>query len=106
ALTATADGIPALIFWRALVGIGLGGEWAAGSVLVAESWPARHRSKAIGLMQSGWAIGYIVAAILAALVLPKHGWRVLFVLGILPALITWWIRRNIAEPAVWSKRET
>src|SRR5437016_638397 len=49
ALTATAHGIPELILWRALVGIGLGGEWAAGSVLVAESWPPRHRAKGIGL---------------------------------------------------------
>ncbi len=67
ALTATAHGVPELILWRAFVGIGLGGEWAAGSVLVAETWPAKHRSKGIGLMQSGWAIGYLLAAVLAAL---------------------------------------
>lgn len=105
ALTATARGIPELILWRAFVGIGLGGEWAAGSVLLAESWPARHRAKGIGLMQSGWALGYIAAAVLAALVLPRWGWRVLFLLGILPALFTWWIRRNVEEPASWSKRQ-
>src|SRR3954453_640870 len=69
-LTATARSIPELVFWRTLVGIGLGGEWAAGSVLVAETWPAAHRGKAIGLIQSAWAIGYILAAILAAAVLP------------------------------------
>jgi len=101
AFTATARTVAELVFWRAVVGVGLGGEWAAGSVLVAETWPERHRAKGIGLMQSGWAIGYIAAAILAALVLPRWGWRPLFVAGILPALFTWWIRRSIAEPPAW-----
>jgi MFS family permease len=101
ALTATANGIPELILWRSLVGIGLGGEWSAGSVLVAETWPAEHRGKAIGLMQSGWAIGYILAALLAAAILPAYGWRILFVIGLLPALLTLWIRRHVSEPAIW-----
>ena len=65
-LTASASSVPQLVLWRALLGIGLGGEWSAGSVLVAETWPAAHRGKAIGLMQSGWAIGYLLAASLAA----------------------------------------
>jgi len=100
-LTATSRSIPELVFWRTLVGIGLGGEWAAGSVLVAETWPAEHRGKAIGLMQSAWAIGYILAAVLAAAVLPAWGWRPLFLIGVLPALVTLWIRRGIAEPPKW-----
>jgi MFS family permease len=103
AFTATSRSVAELVFWRSVVGIGLGGEWAAGSVLVAETWPARHRAKGIGLMQSGWAVGYIAAAILAALVLPRWGWRPLFLLGVLPAFFTWWIRRSIPEPAVWQK---
>jgi MFS family permease len=103
ALTASARTVTALVFWRAMAGVGLGGEWAAGSVLVAETWPARHRAKGVALMQSGWAIGYLSAAILAGLVLPRWGWRPLFLLAILPALFTWWIRRGIAEPAVWRK---
>lgn len=101
ALTATAASVPQLVLWRALVGVGLGGEWSAGSVLVAETWPAEHRGKAIGLMQSGWAVGYILAALLAAAVLPSWGWRPLFALGILPALFTVWIRRNVPEPRIW-----
>lgn len=101
ALTATAGSVPQLVLWRALVGIGLGGEWSAGSVLVAETWPAEHRGKAIGLMQSGWAIGYIMAALLAAAVLPAWGWRPLFALGILPAFLVVWIRRNVPEPPGW-----
>jgi MFS family permease len=102
ALTATSRTVAELVFWRALVGIGLGGEWAAGSVLVAETWPVEHRGKAIGLMQSAWAIGYLLAAVMAALVLPRWGWRTLFLLGVLPALVTLWMRRGIREPEKWT----
>ena len=102
AMTATSGSIAELILWRTLVGIGLGGEWSAGSVLVSETWPAVHRGKAIGLMQSGWAIGYIFAALLSALVLTSYGWRVLFAVGILPAFLTFWIRRHIKEPDLWT----
>ena len=101
ALTATATSVAQLVLWRALVGIGLGGEWSAGSVLVAESWPAEHRGKAIGLMQAGWAVGYILAALLAAAVLPGWGWRPLFAIGLAPALLTVWIRRRVPEPPRW-----
>jgi MFS family permease len=104
ALTATSANLPQLVLWRALVGFGLGGEWAAGSVLVAESWPPEHRGKAIGFMQAGWAIGYILAAMLAAAVLPRYGWRALFALGILPALAAAWIFRAVPEPRVWTAR--
>lgn len=101
AMTATAGSVTALIVWRTLVGFGLGGEWSAGSVLVAETWPARHRGKAVGIMQSGWAIGYILAAGLAAVVIPPFGWRPLFVLGLLPSLLVLYIRRHVPEPAQW-----
>jgi MFS family permease len=103
-LTATAGSLWQLIVWRALVGLGMGGEWSAGSVLVSETWPSRHRAKAIGFMQAGWAIGYILAALLAAAILPELGWRALFLLGILPAFITIWIRRNVHEPEIWKSR--
>ena len=105
AFTATSRSVVELVFWRAAAGVGLGGEWAAGSVLVAETWPERHRAKALGLMQSGWAIGYMVAAILAALVLPNYGWRALFVLGLAPAAFTWWLRRSIPESPQWTRPE-
>jgi MFS family permease len=105
ALTATASSVFELAIWRGLVGLGMGGEWSAGSVLVAETWPSQHRGKAIGLMQAGWAIGYILAAVLAALILPAFGWRVLFLLGILPAFFTLWIRRHVPEPDIWRQRK-
>jgi len=103
AATATAQSAAELLTWRFLVGLGLGGEWAAGSVLVAEVWEPEHRGKAIGLVQSGWALGYIAAAILAAAIIPSHGWRPLFVVGVVPALLTWWVRKNIPEPELWRK---
>ena len=105
AMTATAQSVVWLILWRTLVGFGMGGEWSAGSVLVSESWPSEHRGKAIGIMQAGWAIGYILAAIISAVILPQFGWRILFVVGILPAFLTLWIRRNVQEPEIWIKNK-
>lgn len=102
--TATAHGLVALVAWRALVGFGLGAEWSAGSVLVAETWPASHRGRAIGLVQSGWAIGYLCAAGLAAAIVPRFGWRTLFVVGVLPALLTIWIFRRVREPEIWLRQ--
>ncbi len=102
--TAASNGLASLLFWRALIGIGLGGEWSTGALLVAESWPAEHRGKAIGVMQSGWAIGYMLAAGLTALVLPRFGWRALFLAGLLPALLAIAVRSKVAEPAVWREQ--
>ena len=104
ACTAFSGSVSELALWRALVGFGLGGEWSAGAVLVAETWPARHRGKAIGIMQSGWAIGYALAAVLAAAIMPRWGWRVLFVAGILPAALALWIRRAVPEPEIWRRK--
>jgi MFS family permease len=103
---ATSQTVLQLLLWRALLGIGMGGEWASGAVLVSETWPAEHRTKAVSIMQSGWAIGYILAALLSALflsVLPlgDEGWRWLFAVGVLPALFTLWIRRRVEEPQAW-----
>jgi MFS family permease len=90
--------------FRVLLGIGMGGEWASGATLVSETWPEQHRGKALGLMQSCWAIGYGLAAIVVAIVLPRFGWRAVFFTGILPALFTFWIRRRVKEPEMWSKQ--
>jgi MFS family permease len=104
----TSQTIIQLAVWRAALGIGMGGEWASGAVLVSETWPAAHRNKASAIMQSGWALGYIAAALLAAGVLgnsspAEQRWRWLFVAGVLPALFTLWIRRHVREPAVWTR---
>jgi MFS family permease len=103
-LTATAGTVAQVALWRALVGLGLGAEWSAGSVLVAETWPAEHRGKAIGFMQAGWAVGYILAALLAAAILPQWGWRPLFAVGAAPALLVFWIRRAVPEPEIWKRQ--
>ncbi len=102
--TAFSTGLGSLLFWRGLVGFGLGGEWSAGAVLVAETWPDETRARATGFMQSGWSVGYLLAAGVTAFVLPRFGWRVLFLTGIAPALLALVIRRGVAEPAVWLDR--
>jgi MFS family permease len=98
---ATSQSFGALLFWRAMVGMGLGGEWSAGAVLVAETWPAEWRVRATAFMQSGWALGYMLAAGVTAVVLPRFGWRALFLTGLAPALLAFSIRRTIREPALW-----
>jgi MFS family permease len=102
---ATAQNLWQLIAWRVIVGFGMGGEWSCGSVLVAETWPAKHRAKAMGIMQSGWAIGALIAAALSAVVLERFGWRALFLIGAAPAVLVFFIRRNVEEPAVWLTRD-
>jgi MFS family permease len=102
---ATSSALWQIIAWRILVGLGMGGEWSCGSVLVAESWPAKHRAKAMGIMQAGWAIGALIAAGLSALILERYGWRVLFLIGATPALLAFFIRRNVEEPPLWRDRE-
>jgi MFS family permease len=90
-----------LAIFRIFLGFGMGGEWASGAALVSETWPASHRGKALGLMQSAWAIGYALAALVTMIVLPRWGWRVVFFLGVLPAGLTFWIRRHVKEPDLW-----
>ena len=94
-----------LLVTRALQGLGFGGEWAVGSVLVAETIEARHRGKAAGVVQSSWSVGWAAAALAfwaaSTLLPPDIGWRVLFWIGILPALLIIYIRRNVREPAVY-----
>jgi len=86
---------------RIVLGLGMGGEWATGAALVAETWPAEHRGKAMGLMQSSWAVGYALAAAVSAIVLPRFGWRAVFFVGLAPALVTFWIRRRVEESPLW-----
>ena len=98
-----AQSLTQLAVFRALLGIGMGGEWASGAALVSETWPAAHRGKALGFMQSAWAIGYAAAAVVTAIVLPRWGWRAVFFVGVLPAFFTIWIQRRVEEPAVWKR---
>jgi MFS family permease len=93
-----------LAVFRVLLGLGMGGEWASGAALVSETWPAEHRGKALGFMQSSWAIGYGAAAIVNWIVMPLWGWRGVFFTGVLPALFTIWVRRRVEEPEIWKRQ--
>src|SRR6266566_9679048 len=90
-----------LALFRVLLGIGMGGEWATGAALVSESFPAKHRGKALAFVQSAWAIGYGLAALVNLVVMPVWGWRGVFFVGVLPALFTLWIQRRVEEPPMW-----
>jgi len=96
-----------LFVFRALMGLGFGGEWAAAAVLIGEVIRAEHRGKAVGAMQSGWAVGWGIAALLATLffsVFPQDiAWRALFWVGLTPALLVFVVRRFVDEPPVYAK---
>ncbi|MFZ0921524.1 MAG: MFS transporter, partial [Candidatus Acidiferrales bacterium] len=94
-----------LAIFRVILGLGMGGEWTAGAALIAETWPAEHRGKALGIMQSTWAIGGMLAAGVAWAILPRWGWRGVFFVGVLPALAALWIQRRVPEPEIWKQRE-
>jgi MFS family permease len=96
--------IPQLAAFRLLLGLGMGGEWTAGAALIAETWRPAHRGKALGLMQSAYAIGEAIAALVVAVVLPNFGWRAVFFVGVLPALLVFWIRRRVPESPIWTTR--
>ncbi|MFZ3263567.1 MAG: MFS transporter [Terriglobales bacterium] len=89
---------------RFILGLGMGGEWNTGATLVAETWPDELRAKALAIVQSSWAIGYALAALVAGIVLRYANWRAVFFVGILPALVTLWIRNRVPESEMWIKR--
>jgi SHS family lactate transporter-like MFS transporter len=96
---------------RALFGIGMGGEWAAGMPLVLEHWPARLRGLASGMLQGGWYWGYLLAAVVFQFVYPLFsatpdlGWRVMLWAAIVPAILVLWVRRRVKESPVWLERQ-
>lgn len=91
----------ALLVIQTLFGLGFGGEWTASAALLMESVPARARSVASALMMSGYEIGYLAAAAANAIVLPAFGWRVMFFIGLAPALLAFFIRFGVPESPVW-----
>ena len=88
---------------RGLYGIGMGGEWGIGASLAMESVPPRWRGILSGILQSGYSVGYLLAAVVARLVLPTWGWRPMFWLGGLPALLTIYIRWHVPESEAWKQ---
>ncbi|OQR33736.1 MFS transporter [Pseudomonas sp. Bc-h] len=100
-LSAFTDSFHQLLLTRSLQGLGFGGEWAAGAVLIGEVVDKRIRGRAVGSVQAGWPVGYALAALaywVTFNLLPDHtAWRVLFLIGLLPGFLVLWMRRNIAE---------
>jgi MFS family permease len=92
-----------LAIFRIFLGIGMGGQWGSGAALVAETWTDRDRGKALAYMQSAWAVGYALAAIVNWLVqdVGGYGWRTVFFVGVLPAFYAIWIQGRVEEPAIW-----
>lgn len=101
ALCGLSDTLGQLMLFRIIVGLGVGGEWSAGSALVSETWPAQHRGKIMAWIQSAFAVGYAAAAVVALLVVPTFGWRWVFAVGLLPALLAFYVRRHVKEPDIW-----
>jgi len=97
-----ANTLAQFVVLRIFLGFGMGGVWSSGAALVSESWPASSRGRALGFMQSGWAIGYAAAVLVAGFVQPRFGWRAVFFVGILPAFFTLWVQRRVKEPAIWT----
>jgi MFS family permease len=96
--------ITMLAVFRFLLGLGMGGEWNSGATLVAETWPGAWRGRALGIVQSSWAIGYALAAVVANLLLPRANWRWVFFAGVVPALLTLWIQHGVPEPELWQRQ--
>jgi MFS family permease len=90
-----------LAVFRFLLGLGMGGEWNSGATLVAETWPSAWRGRALGIVQSSWAVGYALAALVAGIVLAHASWRWVFFVGVLPALVVFWIQHDVPEPQLW-----
>jgi len=90
-----------VLVFRTLFGFGMGAEWTSGATLAMENWPARSRGIASGVLQGSWAIGYILAALASAAIVPQHGWRPLFVVAALPALLVLPIRIWVPESPDW-----
>ena len=101
ALCALAQGYWDLLVYRTIAGIGLGGEFGIGMALAAEAWPASKRARATSYVGLGWQAGVLVAAFLTPLLLPYIGWRGMFVVGVIPALLAFGIRRFVGEPALF-----
>ena len=102
-LTAFAPNFTVFLILRALFGIGMGGEWGLGASLAMESLPTQARGLFSGILQQGYAVGYLLAALVYWIVFPHFGWRGLFIAGALPAFLVIYIRARVPESPVWQR---
>ncbi|QIA76855.1 MFS transporter [Rodentibacter caecimuris] len=105
-LCALAQGYWDLLIYRTIAGIGLGGEFGIGMALAIEAWPARHRARAASYVALGWQVGVLGAALLTPVLLPYIGWRGMFILGIFPAFVAWYLRARLHEPEIFTQKQT
>ena len=105
-LCAIAQGYWDLLIYRTIAGIGLGGEFGIGMALAIEAWPAKHRAKAASYVALGWQVGVLAAALLTPVLLSHIGWRGMFVVGIFPAFVAWYLRVRLHEPEIFSQKQT
>ncbi|SFO79793.1 Predicted arabinose efflux permease, MFS family [Variovorax sp. PDC80] len=103
-LCAFAQGYWDLLVYRTIAGIGLGGEFGIGMALAAEAWPAKHRARVSSYVALGWQLGVLGAALLTPLLMPHIGWRGMFLVGVVPALVAWVIRNKLHEPEVFVRK--
>lgn len=96
-----SQSIGQILIARVFVGLGLGGEWSAAATLISETWPEKHRGKGLAIMQSGLAVGGMVACLIAGPIIASWGWRSLYFIGVLPGLLVLYIRRHVKESPVW-----
>jgi MFS family permease len=107
-LSALVSNVWQLAILRLLAGIGIGGEWALGGTFVAEEWPEERREKGAGYMHTGYYVGIFLAAIANYVIGSRfgdYGWRVMFAVGGLPALLLAWVRYGVTEPSRWKQKE-
>ncbi|HDR9258575.1 TPA: MFS transporter [Burkholderia vietnamiensis] len=105
-LCAFAQGFRDLLVYRTIAGIGLGGEFGIGMALAAEAWPAAKRARVSCYVALGWQAGVLLAALLTPLLLGHIGWRGMFALGVVPALLAWALRNRLHEPVAFVQRAT
>jgi benzoate transport len=103
-LCALAQGYGDLLIYRTIAGIGLGGEFGIGMALVAEAWPARLRARVSSYVGIGWQLGVLAAALITPMLLPVIGWRGMFAVGLLPAVVSFFVRRHVEEPTLFTER--
>jgi MFS family permease len=103
-LCAVAQGYWDLVLYRTIAGLGLGGEFGIGMALAAEAWPAKYRGRVSSYVALGWQVGVLGAAMLTPLLLPHIGWRGMFLVGVIPAFVAWYIRNKLHEPEIFVRK--
>jgi MFS family permease len=91
-------------FLRFLVGMGIGGEFGIGMAVVTETWSRKMRSRATSMVAVGFQLGALIASVVPALIVPVLGWRAVFLIGLIPALLAAWVRFGLKEPEMWQKK--